>query len=155
LSKLARLSPSHATGLLGLQENTYLQMYCSCYAGIAWFTYEEIQRAVADVMAFQDPLGTAKASAHDGGGEHALAKAADRSLLWVAVACGMMMQGVTDLERLEPFLTRARECIKECYDDASPQVLRAYLFLANVHATLEDYGRFQRYFGFAISLAQS
>ena len=70
-----------------------------------------------------------------------MAVSANKCALWAAIAYGALLQGRTALDVVEGYLARARDAIKEVYDDAAPEVLRAYLLLAIFHATQADYPR--------------
>ncbi|KAG5181136.1 hypothetical protein JKP88DRAFT_349266 [Tribonema minus] len=187
LTKYPRMSPSAATGLLGLREHGFLNAYCMAYAGIHFVDEPEMQSAIAQLMADA-------AAANNGGGALTLARrraamvgnaaaasaaadrpeltlalrraamvgnaaaaaaAAYRALMWIAIVIGAIMQGVENTESVEPYLARAKEALRECHDDATPQVLRAYLLMSKLHVTLEDYPRFYHYFGISCGIAES
>ncbi|KAG5190443.1 hypothetical protein JKP88DRAFT_298663 [Tribonema minus] len=161
------MSPSAATGLLGLQEHDFLVVSIQMLADSG--LVRNIQPAIQELMTQQSERaawaarcsGAASAAAlylppaaAAAGAQHAAPlrllpptpheaarAAARRCRLWTVIAGGLVMRGVRDLRAsaaLHTYLRHARGALRLCHDEPSDEAVRAFLCLALLHFFIED-----------------
>eukprot|EP00612_Vaucheria_litorea_P002905 CAMPEP_0171460830 /NCGR_PEP_ID=MMETSP0945-20130129/5545_1 /TAXON_ID=109269 /ORGANISM="Vaucheria litorea, Strain CCMP2940" /LENGTH=612 /DNA_ID=CAMNT_0011987103 /DNA_START=87 /DNA_END=1925 /DNA_ORIENTATION=+ len=162
LPKKSRLSPSPATGLLGFEENVYLNIYLqsdsssSCIYGkgkiqkmISLLFVRGNNIAVSRML--HNELRNDKISLHFG--PNYGMSSAELSVIWSSIATGALIKGASK-NFIQKYLDYARESIKSCYNENTIEALQAYLVLAKLNSLIEDFSKFFYYLGNAINIAK-
>ncbi|KAG5191125.1 hypothetical protein JKP88DRAFT_296525 [Tribonema minus] len=153
--KRPRLSPSSATGFLGLAEHSYLTAVLDDFMYVFSFVDQAVMREalthLLDGTTLPKPIlsgagadGGAWAAGGDGDGEgrelaRFLAKRRDvqayqafcakQAILWAGVATGALLMGSPE-DAVAKYCTLAEAQLKECFDSTDEYAADAYMMLA-------------------------
>eukprot|EP00904_Undaria_pinnatifida_P005103 jgi/Undpi1/1722/HiC_scaffold_11.g05112.m1 len=173
--KRCRLSPSPATGLVGMQENAFLNDYFDCLGFLPLANERMVRQAVVQIMLGPNPQqrhdgfragpmlaegeeGEFHPEGERGGWGQALAHQESTScpskcILWCAIALGALVQGCS-LEYVTGYLKLARDSLAECFDGNTIDTARAYLVMAFLHSFMGDKEKSQKHLLFAKSIME-
>ncbi|CAM9193947.1 unnamed protein product [Choristocarpus tenellus] len=175
----AHLSPSGATGLVGLVENHYLNAFVSSLGCVVAVQEDKLRGAIIHVLSggslgpeifeglpdhnklggyntFGDCRGRGSAQVVE---ETEWKKRKTRlsaaiGCLWAGIGMGALLSGLS-VEDTQLYAARAREAMTICFDHVSEDVLRGYMCLAYLSASMDDYQSFSKYLSFASAVAES
>eukprot|EP00752_Nemacystus_decipiens_P005072 g4603.t1 len=166
--KRARLSPSRATGLIGLKENAYIADYFRKIGFVPFTTESFIRKAMVrtmlPVVQESDPrfhrysAGLLAGEGEIGWGDDAdvpaaarrdeIESAAGACVLWCTVAVGCLVGGRPQ-SSVDGYACLAREALSGCFDDESVATARAFTAMALLQDYRGNEEKFNRYVDFA------
>ncbi|CAM9951534.1 unnamed protein product [Ectocarpus fasciculatus] len=171
--KRCRLSASPATGLVGMQENTFLSDFFGCNGFLPLATPSQIRETMVKIMS---PHASSQQSVCgddcDEGGHYFEAAAQGGDLtkpsagnhlpmdpsactFWCAVALGALAKG-TPFESVASYAQRAQEALaKSNFDPADAEVAKAWVILAYLYGFMGDMERFEKYLALSDSFLRS
>ncbi|CAM9691032.1 unnamed protein product [Ectocarpus sp. 6 AP-2014] len=176
--KRARLSPSPATGLIGLKENAYIGDFFQTMGFLPITSESFIRKAMVSTMfrtmqerdpEFPGPeAGGVVGGGHGwgesalvlggggGGGslaraENAVENAAAACVLWSTVGVGCLIRG-RPKSSVEGYVHLAREALSVCFDDGTAETARAFTAMALFQDFMGNEDKFIKYIDFAKSI---
>eukprot|EP00611_Tribonema_gayanum_P002505 TRINITY_DN11870_c0_g1_i1.p1 TRINITY_DN11870_c0_g1~~TRINITY_DN11870_c0_g1_i1.p1 ORF type:complete len:575 (-),score=190.94 TRINITY_DN11870_c0_g1_i1:175-1899(-) len=175
--KRARLTPSSATGFLGLAEHSYLTAVLDDFLYVFPFVDQGIMREalvhLLDGTTLSPPAARLQGLAFDltgssngelegerelrlcadGRNEMALyqASCAKQAILWGGVAIGALLMG-SPVDAVTKYAALAEAQLKECFDANDEYTADAYMMLAFMHLLLQDHTKYFRYLSFSNNL---
>jgi len=153
ISRIIRLSPSVATGLMGSEENLYLNTFKICFEDFNFFQSSEIQLATSQLLL--EKCNKSSMIWQENNRDGAIIKMANRCTLWASIATGALLEGNEAQNKVRSYLKFARESLKNCFDEPTPEVMRAYILLANAYLFIKDVNGFSAYFGWALTISKN
>ncbi|CAM9560265.1 unnamed protein product [Scytosiphon promiscuus] len=176
--KRPRLSPSPATGLIGLRENVYIGDFFQTM-GFLPFTSESfirtaMVRTMFRTMQEQNPdVLSDGGDGDDGWGPEnrggalvpgfggvglsqgdTIESAAAACVLWSTVGVGCLIRG-RPKSSVEGYAHLAREALSACFDDGTVETARAFTAMALLQNFMGNEERFNKYVDFAKSIVKS
>ncbi|CAM9279340.1 unnamed protein product, partial [Ectocarpus sp. 8 AP-2014] len=176
--KRARLSPSPATGLIGLKENAYIGDFFQTMGFLPITSESFIRKAMVSTMfrtmqerdpEFPGPEAGGVAGGGHGWGESALVpgggggggglaraenaveNAAAACVLWSTVGVGCLIRG-RPKSSVEGYVHLAREALAVCFDDGTAETARAFTAMALFQDFMGNEAKFIKYIDFAKSI---
>ncbi|CAM9794065.1 unnamed protein product [Ectocarpus sp. 4 AP-2014] len=174
--KRARLSPSPATGLIGLKENAYIGDFFQTMGFLPITSESFIRKAMVSTMfrtmqerdpEFPGPEAGGVVGGGQGWGESALVpvggggglaraenaveNAAAACVLWSTVGVGCLIRG-RPKSSVEDYVHLAREALSVCFDDGTAETARAFTAMALFQDFMGNEDKFIKYIDFAKSI---
>eukprot|EP00752_Nemacystus_decipiens_P010138 g9034.t1 len=163
--KRCRLSASPATGLVGMQENSFLSNFFACVGFLPLTTRSHIRETMVNIMArpaIQQPAGDdcAETEAFD-----AMARAGNlitafganqptmspsTCIFWCAVALGALVKGYP-IESVASYTRLATDSLGTFSGPPSAEVAEAWTILAHLYGFTGNKIKFEEYMGLSIS----
>ncbi|CAM9912130.1 unnamed protein product [Ectocarpus sp. 4 AP-2014] len=160
--KRCRLSASPATGLVGMQENSFLSDFFGCVGFLPLTTQSHIRETMVKIML--TPASRQQSAFGDGcveaGQSDAIASGGrfgntfDRKelpmdpstcIFWCAVALGALVKG-SPIESVAGYTQLATEALAKSYSGpADAEVAKAWAILGYLHGFMGDEAKFQEY----------
>ncbi|CBN75496.1 hypothetical protein Esi_0111_0052 [Ectocarpus siliculosus] len=171
--KRCRLSASPATGLVEMQENTFLSDFFGCIGFLPLTTPSQIRETMVKIMV--PPASSQQSVFGDGSDKRghyfeAVAPGGDLSKIsagsqlpmdpsactfWCAVALGALVKG-SPIESVTSYAQLAQEALaKSNSGPGDAEVAKAWVILANLHGFMGDKERFEKYLALSDSFLRS
>eukprot|EP00903_Cladosiphon_okamuranus_P014222 g13213.t1 len=174
--KRARLSPSPATGLIGLKENVYIGEFFRTLGFLPITSESFIRKAMVRTMfsavqergpgfagfsagggvwCEEEEVGWGEGAVVPGAGPgDAIENAASSCVLWCTVAVGCLIGG-RPKSSVNGYAQLAREALSGCFDDGSSQTARAFTAMALLQNFMGNKEKFNKHIDFAKSIMKA
>ncbi|CAM9748965.1 unnamed protein product [Scytosiphon promiscuus] len=133
----SRLSASPATGLVGLQENSFLGGFFDCMAFLPLASDSSIRETMVGLMSYS--YATDQSSS---GGINLIRPST--SSFWSAVAIGALLKGFPPAT-VEKYIRLAEDVLRFYAGPATAELALAWVILAFMHGCRGDHGKFYGY----------